>query len=77
MTLPATKKKKRVTCKSHADFKYVRNSPIQDKLIILHVKQIDLVAVWGKLTQVGEIISFRGTIFYILKAIVLANQLWS
>ena len=40
------KEKNRVTCKSHADFKYVRNSSIQDKLIILHVKQINLVIVW-------------------------------
>jgi len=46
MTLPATEKK-RVTCKSHADFKYVRKSSIQNKLINLHVEQINLVAVEG------------------------------
>jgi hypothetical protein len=48
MTLPATENKC-VTCIPHADFKYVRNSPIQGKLTILHVKQINLVVVWGKL----------------------------
>ena len=44
MTLPATERK-RVICKYHTDFKYVSNNSIQDKLIILHVKQINLVVV--------------------------------
>jgi hypothetical protein len=38
---------KRRYIKSHAGFKYVSNSSVQDKLIILHVKKINVVRVRG------------------------------